>query len=167
MAQPIDPMRSKAPTANHSPHFSFHTLLVVLLSAIQSISGACLALVHAYKSTISTIKLVNQSPSLSSLAEPTPPPITPPPSKLSVSATSSTSSLLIPQSTSSPTQFPITSSGDYASAPIDMFAEVFSTSDRFASATLISTISMISASSMPFLDRFVLTSSLFFVSNTF
>ncbi|KAG6845942.1 hypothetical protein H0H87_010990 [Tephrocybe sp. NHM501043] len=40
--------------------FSFHTLIVLVLSAIQAISGACLALIHAYKHTLSTIKRVNQ-----------------------------------------------------------------------------------------------------------
>ncbi|KAF9270429.1 hypothetical protein L218DRAFT_1071863 [Marasmius fiardii PR-910] len=46
----------------HSPSGSpFSSLLILFLSTIQSISGACLALVHAYKQVVVTVKQVNAS----------------------------------------------------------------------------------------------------------
>ncbi|KAF8203159.1 PXA domain-containing protein [Pholiota molesta] len=47
-------------SAEHA--FSFHNLIIIVLSALQSFSGMCLALIHGYKQAISTIKLVQQSP---------------------------------------------------------------------------------------------------------
>ena len=46
-----------APTSNSSQSF-----LIVLLSTVQKLSGASLAIVHAYKQAVSTIKSVNQLP---------------------------------------------------------------------------------------------------------
>ena len=44
--------------------FSFQSLVIVLLSTIRSVSGACLALIHAYRSARDTIKKANQSGAL-------------------------------------------------------------------------------------------------------
>ncbi|KAI0786012.1 PXA domain-containing protein [Abortiporus biennis] len=41
---------------------SFQALAIFFLSAIRSISGFCLALLHAYRQTVGTIKKVNQTP---------------------------------------------------------------------------------------------------------
>ncbi|GLB36367.1 putative PXA domain containing protein [Lyophyllum shimeji] len=56
--QPPEPPRSPSPPSTNA--FSFHTIIVLVLSAIQAISGACLALIHAYKQMVSTIKRVNE-----------------------------------------------------------------------------------------------------------
>ncbi|KAL0950905.1 hypothetical protein HGRIS_007664 [Hohenbuehelia grisea] len=53
------PTRAAAPS--HSS-FSFHNIVIFVLSAIQSVSGFCLVLVQAYKQAMNTIKLVNQTP---------------------------------------------------------------------------------------------------------
>ncbi|KAF5355620.1 hypothetical protein D9756_003954 [Leucocoprinus leucothites] len=50
------------PAQSPSNSFSFHTFIVLVLSALQSFSSTCLALINAYKQAISTIKRVNQSP---------------------------------------------------------------------------------------------------------
>ncbi|RDB28457.1 PXA domain protein 1 [Hypsizygus marmoreus] len=73
--QPPEPPRSPSPRSPSS--FSFHTVLVLFLSAIQAVSGACLALIHAYKQTVSTIKRVNDiqpKSSQASLLSPPPQP---------------------------------------------------------------------------------------------
>ncbi|KAI1797696.1 PXA domain-containing protein [Ganoderma leucocontextum] len=44
-----------------SGHFSFQALAILVLSAVQSVSGVCLTLLHAYKQARDTIKKVNQS----------------------------------------------------------------------------------------------------------
>jgi hypothetical protein len=44
--------------------FSFHNLIVAVLSALQTFSTLCLSLIHHYKHTVSTIRLLqNQPPS--------------------------------------------------------------------------------------------------------
>ncbi|TBU35052.1 PXA domain-containing protein [Dichomitus squalens] len=47
-----------------SGHVSFQALAILILSAVQSVSGVCLALLHAYKQARDTIKKVNQSKGL-------------------------------------------------------------------------------------------------------
>ncbi|OSD06026.1 hypothetical protein PYCCODRAFT_1525951 [Trametes coccinea BRFM310] len=44
-----------------SHHFSFQALAISVLSAVQALSGACLALLHAYRQARETIRRVNQS----------------------------------------------------------------------------------------------------------
>ncbi|KAG6889664.1 hypothetical protein C0992_004475 [Termitomyces sp. T32_za158] len=56
--QPPEQHRSPSPPSTGS--FSFHTIIVLVLSAIQAFSGACLTLIHAYKNTLITIKRVNK-----------------------------------------------------------------------------------------------------------
>ncbi|KAL0575033.1 hypothetical protein V5O48_006934 [Marasmius crinis-equi] len=51
-----EPSKSAAPSSG-----PFSSLLILLLSTIQSISGACLALIHAYKQVVITVKQVNAS----------------------------------------------------------------------------------------------------------
>lgn len=41
---------------------SFSALVIFILSAVQSVSGACLAMIHAYKQARDTIKKANQNP---------------------------------------------------------------------------------------------------------
>ncbi|KIY45348.1 hypothetical protein FISHEDRAFT_29852, partial [Fistulina hepatica ATCC 64428] len=48
-----------APASLQTPHFSFHTLLVTCLSAIQTVSGACLSLANAYRRAVQTVRTVN------------------------------------------------------------------------------------------------------------
>ncbi|KAJ7130111.1 PXA domain-containing protein [Mycena crocata] len=69
--------------------FSFHTLIVVFLSAIQALSGACLAMITAYKQAVNTIKRVNQTPArphhpLRRVSSPFPVPVPQPRSPTSV-----------------------------------------------------------------------------------
>ena len=54
------------PSEEHNPiqdppsTFSFHTLIVAVLSALQTFSTLCLTLIHHYKHTISTINLLQK-----------------------------------------------------------------------------------------------------------
>ncbi|KAG5648148.1 hypothetical protein DXG03_006102 [Asterophora parasitica] len=56
--QSPEPPRCPSPPSSNGS--SFHTIIVLVLSAIQVVSGACLALITAYKQTLSTIKRVNK-----------------------------------------------------------------------------------------------------------
>uniref|UniRef100_A0A0W0FY59 PXA domain-containing protein n=1 Tax=Moniliophthora roreri TaxID=221103 RepID=A0A0W0FY59_MONRR len=158
-ASPIEPNQP-------STSFSFHTIIVIILSAIQSISGACLALIHAYKQAVTTIKLVNQSalpkssPSLSRRPSQTSMPELPPLSRASsISVSSSTSSL--PPTPVYPSTFPphvmnqLMDDPDhnYAQPPLEMVAEIFNTSQRHASSTILGTAGMAVSCFTPFLDR--------------
>ncbi|KAK0465361.1 PXA domain-containing protein [Desarmillaria tabescens] len=160
------------PPSQSSQAFSFHTILIVFLSAIQSISGACLALIHTYKHAVNTIKLVNQSPSKSVHPSPSSKStsssspvlletIPSPPFSRAPSKSSSTSSL--PPAPLSPSDFPTPPSVPtnrnehlheyYAHAPILMISEIFSLHDRYASSVIVTTISMLASFFTPFLDR--------------
>ncbi|KAI0662635.1 PXA domain-containing protein [Cubamyces menziesii] len=44
-----------------SHHFSFQALAIFVLSAVQSVSGVCLSILHAYRQARETIRRVNQS----------------------------------------------------------------------------------------------------------
>ncbi|KAG6866786.1 hypothetical protein C0991_008722 [Blastosporella zonata] len=55
----LPPPKHRSPSPP-TPSSSFHTIIVLVLSAIQAISGACLSLIHAYKQTLSTIKRLNK-----------------------------------------------------------------------------------------------------------
>ncbi|PBK77026.1 hypothetical protein ARMSODRAFT_1012229 [Armillaria solidipes] len=159
------------PPSQSGQAFSFHTILIVFLSAIQSISGACLALIHTYKHAVNTIKLVNQSPPKSfhpspslKTAQASSPILTEAISPLlsrTPSESSSTSSL--PKAPLSPSDFPAPPSIStnrcerlheyYAHGPILMISEMFSMRDRYASSVIITTISMLASFFTPFLDR--------------
>ncbi|KAH0590474.1 hypothetical protein H2248_000623 [Termitomyces sp. 'cryptogamus'] len=56
----LDLLHPQLPQQHRPPPATSSTIIVLVLSAIQAISGACLALIHAYKSTLSTIKRVNK-----------------------------------------------------------------------------------------------------------
>ncbi len=164
---------SKSPPPSQSSQtFSFHTTLIVFLSAIQSISGACLALIHTYKHAVNTIKLVNQSPPKSFHPSPSlktaqaSSPILTEAISLSLSRTPSESSSTssFPKAPLSPSDFPAPPSIStnrrerlheyYAHGPILMISEIFSMRDRYASSVIITTISMLASFFTPFLDRY-------------
>ncbi|KAF9229677.1 hypothetical protein BS17DRAFT_771779 [Gyrodon lividus] len=67
---PVELLDTPASAPHTYSHFSKSSIIVLFLSAIQTLSGACLALIHAYKQTIVTITLVNKS----SFSLPTPRP---------------------------------------------------------------------------------------------
>ncbi|THU94859.1 hypothetical protein K435DRAFT_724260 [Dendrothele bispora CBS 962.96] len=163
------PVRSSS-----SQSFSFQTIIVFFLSAVQAISGACLAFINAYKQAMSTIKLVNQSsPSPRPSRAPTPqshagdlsskrstPSIRDPLSHSPTpSISSSTSSL--PKSPVSPVAFPPHTvpvlpeaiPQDYAQPALLMVAEIFSTNERYASSTILGTVAMTASTFTPFVDR--------------
>lgn len=137
-------------------HYSFHIILVLFLSTIQSISGACLALIHAYKQIVSTVKAVNQLPPPSerfTTLKPTSP-------YTSASPSSSTSSLSAPISPSQsgpqihePSHDIEPEVDDYANTPLMMISEIFTLKDRFASSALLSIILAVSTTFTSFFDR--------------
>ncbi|KAH9176927.1 PXA domain-containing protein [Lactarius sanguifluus] len=59
--RPPDPPPSRLNT-NSSAFPSFHTIIVLFLSAVQSISSTALSVIHIYKQTVNTIKRVHNSP---------------------------------------------------------------------------------------------------------
>ncbi|KAK0208541.1 PXA domain-containing protein [Desarmillaria ectypa] len=167
-ASNISTLKSPAPSQSGQA-FSFHTILIVFLSAIQSISGACLALIHTYKNAVNTIKLMNQSPpksfhpspSLKSTSSSNP--VLPETIPLSRAPSKSSSTFSLPPMPLSPSDFPAPPSVPtnrneyiheyYAHAPILMISEIFSLHDRYASSVIITTISMLASFFTPFLDR--------------
>ena len=128
-----------------SHHFSFHALLIIFLSTIQSISGICLTLIHAYRHVMSTIKLVNSHPQ-------SPPSVRIPVDKLndspsSASSASDLSDLHPAQVKAGPLK------DDYVHPSLVMLSEVFCMNDRFASAAVMCTIRMFSDVFASFLDK--------------
>ncbi|KAJ4487887.1 PXA domain-containing protein [Lentinula aciculospora] len=175
-------------TAPHPSAFSMHALLIFVLTLIQSISGVCLALVHAYRQFLVTIREVNQYSSINEAAHtPLPeqlfiptsrPPSSPfEPDPLSISRTSSEHSVLslkpsvssssIPDHEHSPSGVSSSSSlevnshthnpHDFATYLLLMIAEVFTTSSRFASNTIVSTVGMATSQGVAgrWLDKFL------------
>ncbi|KAH9049470.1 PXA domain-containing protein [Lactarius hengduanensis] len=59
--RPPDPPPSRLNT-NSSAFPSLHTIIVLFLSAVQSISSTALSVIHIYKQTVNTIKRVHNSP---------------------------------------------------------------------------------------------------------
>ncbi|KAF9075228.1 PXA domain-containing protein [Rhodocollybia butyracea] len=152
-------------TLSHSNGLSLHTLIVFVLTLIQSISGACLALVYAYRQLVITIKEVNhhagttethstQVP-VTNLPPPPPPlpdidsvPVSRTPSEYSApsvkhSVSSSSSNFLepTPHSPSSDLTQPDLPP-DYASYPLLVISEIFNMDARFASNAVMSTVGM-------------------------
>ncbi|KAG1889365.1 PXA domain-containing protein [Suillus subluteus] len=164
-AESDKPPNVSPPSHTHHAHFSFHSLLVFFLSAMQSISGMGLALVQTYKQTLSTIKLVNHSahPTINQrrASEPwrkaRPAPISPtrsarsisPPSSSYASAASSTLSLHV----DIPPPNPQRPSSHYAREPLTMISELFTMHERFATSTVMHTVCMICAATTSFMDR--------------
>ncbi|KAJ7492870.1 PXA domain-containing protein [Mycena latifolia] len=156
------PRPSSPPTASI---LSFHTLIVVFLSAIQALSGACLAMINAYKQAVGTIKRVNQTPRrpqpVRRVSSPFPRPRSPTsvpipmsPVSPSISASSSVSSWAAsPEPSTSSISPPDTIPNDYAIAPLILISEIFTTSARMASASITHTLSLLLVVFAPFLDR--------------
>ncbi|KAJ3989396.1 PXA domain-containing protein [Lentinula detonsa] len=162
--------------------FSMHTLLVFVLTMIQSISGVCLALVHAYRQLIVTIREVNQHSSIIETAptytldpllhNPPPPSLPVETDPLLISRTSSnhSASSLKPSISSSSLD---SSSGDpssseeeyhdtdyphdYTTYSLLMLAEIFTTNTRFASNTILGTVGMATSQGVAgrWLDKFL------------
>lgn len=152
-------------------------MIIIILSALQSFSGACLALIHSYKQAITTIKLVNQTLPLKqnealgqSAATALPPVVSSsegPPTSLeantaapqiarvqSVSSASSTTSANPPANEQPiPSSQPPSQLQDYATAPLEMLSEIFQTQQRFSSSLLLETVSMSASYMSPFLDK--------------
>ncbi|KAI0651658.1 PXA domain-containing protein [Trametes meyenii] len=66
-AEPVGPeddlSHSERPSLQRRPsqHLSFQTFAIFVLSTVQSVSGVCLSILHAYKQARETIRKVNQS----------------------------------------------------------------------------------------------------------
>ncbi|KAF5337075.1 hypothetical protein D9611_003380 [Ephemerocybe angulata] len=178
----LGPIDDDSYTASHLPQSSsndtsfFQSMIIIILSALQGFSGACLALIHSYKQAITTIKLVNQSPSQSTQEKKAPPPPPPAsttgsrsahteaskrtsslPSSRAQSYVSSTTSLprqadAIPASTP-PESLPNNQPQDYAVIPLHMLSEILNVQGRFAATLFFSALSMTSSSMTPFLDK--------------
>ncbi|KAG1757932.1 PXA domain-containing protein [Suillus lakei] len=149
-AESDKPPNVSPPSQAQHAHFSFHSLLVFFLSAVQSISGIGLALVQTYKQTLNTIKLVNHStrPTVSQrrASEPwktaRPARISPsrsarsvsPPLSSYASAASSTTSLHADIPPPSPQRF-----SHYAREPLTMMSELFTMHERFATSAVMHT----------------------------
>ncbi|KAG2123573.1 PXA domain-containing protein [Suillus clintonianus] len=164
-AESDKPPSVSPPSHNHHAHFSFHSILVFFLSAVQSISGIGLALIQTYKQTLSTIKLVNHStpPTVNQRRASEPlrtarqAPISPtrsarsvsPPLSSYASAASSTPSL----HADIPPPNPQRLFSHYARQPLTMISELFTMHERFATSTVMHTLCMICAATTPFMDR--------------
>ncbi|KAJ7293332.1 hypothetical protein C8J57DRAFT_1490757 [Mycena rebaudengoi] len=132
--------KSRAPSPPAASTFSFHTLIVFLLSAVQALSGVCLALLQTYRQAVNTIKRVNQAPpprppcvSSPFLSPPTSP--TPMSTSAPISRTSSISSWTpseTPPLQPAPAP-PPDAPHDYALPPLELLSEIFTTPARMAS----------------------------------
>ncbi|EGO03136.1 hypothetical protein SERLA73DRAFT_85045 [Serpula lacrymans var. lacrymans S7.3] len=151
-------------TSSPSPSFSFHALLIIFLSAVQSISGLCLTLTHAYKQAFDTIKRVNETSYLPINGRAQPAPHSPPkkPTSSSEDIEPPTPSSL--SSLSNPTHESHHESGHesdlseespphLADQCLTVVFEVFSVRCRFASSALAHYISLLSFIFASFLNR--------------
>jgi len=159
MKPPPDPSRQ---------YISFHAIVIFILSAIQSISGFGLMVIHGYKSAVQTIKHVNES-SNHTPDEMDPPPtyasagLAAPPLATAVSDrppdASSFSSLSSKQQDESlerdpPAGPPIPCLLRYADPPLAMVTTVFSLNRRYAALAITNTLDILTSFFMPFLDKF-------------
>ncbi|KAG2370207.1 PXA domain-containing protein [Suillus spraguei] len=163
-AESDKPPNVSPPSHAQYAHFSFHSLLVFFLSAVQSISGMGLAVVQTYRQTLSTIKLVNHSarPTVNQqqASEPwrkvNPAPISPTRSARSISPPSSSYASAASSTLSLDTDIPLPSpqrSSNYAREPLTMISELFTVHERFATSAVMHTLCMICAATTPFMDR--------------
>ncbi|KAJ7275290.1 PXA domain-containing protein [Mycena haematopus] len=145
--------------------FSFHTLIVVLLSAIQALSGIFLTMIHAYQQAVGTIKRVNQTPPRtqrvsSPLPRPRSPASIPIPTSPVSPAISRSSSASSWAATGPDTPLPPISSSvvtppssDFALPSLTLISEIFTTAARMASSSITHTLSLLLVLFAPFLDR--------------
>ncbi|TFK57407.1 hypothetical protein OE88DRAFT_1619806 [Heliocybe sulcata] len=149
------------------PFFSLHSLtfqslVVFFLSAVQSISTLGLTLINAYKQTVHTIKLVNESSSRSASSTP---PVKPTPEQSDsdsndparISGNMKRNPSPAPSSGTGHIVTPSSPEGtsNYLDGPLEMVAELLSMHDRFASATVMGIVEMVCAAFTPFLDKFL------------
>ncbi|KAI0067889.1 hypothetical protein BV25DRAFT_1777679, partial [Artomyces pyxidatus] len=165
-----EPLKVYGSPVRRSSHFtlpSLHTLLVLFLSTVQTISSTALALIHGYKQAVQTIKTVNSSHASSASQRDVPPVHPDPASPVSDSsptfptpAPSSSGSVTTPASSPpisrAPSAEPKLSHPalhDLARPAIGLLAEIFTLRARFASAAFLALLSMLASVFSPFLDR--------------
>ena len=164
------------PPPDPSKHYiSFHAIVIFILSAIQTISGFGLMVIHGYKSTVQTIKHVNESSNHTPDETDRPPTYTSVASDTSLLATavserlpdaSSLSSVSSKQQEDSPERGPPADTQmpyllRYADPPLAMFTTVFSLNKRYAALAIANTLDILTSLFMPFLDKFRLTVTLY------
>ncbi|KAF4623226.1 hypothetical protein D9613_001993 [Agrocybe pediades] len=153
---PVPPLE---PTSSAS-----HSFIIIILSFLQSFSGMCLALIQAYKQAISTIKLVQQSPSRTP-QPPTNPTVSSVPERIArapsmASAPSADSSFSSAKSVllhldNTPASHPSkqATQHNYADQPLTLLSELVSAKDRFTSSSILSFLTMTTSSMTPFVDK--------------
>ncbi|KAI6045144.1 hypothetical protein EDC04DRAFT_3137448 [Pisolithus marmoratus] len=156
-------------TSSSSSHGRFSQLsnwIVLLLSAIQSLSGACLSLIHAYKQAISTIKLVNESTATrrATTANTTSGPEVPrlKAQKCTIPMSRASSSSSVPSATPSqhtPERPPIPTAveapHDFMRGPLVMFCEIFRMHWRISSAIAFNFFLMLCTFFRTFINNFL------------
>jgi len=152
------------PPDSSKQYISFHATVIFILSAIQAISGFGLMVIHGYKSTIQTIKNVNESSNHTPEETDHPPtftaPATPPSATVVSKRLSGASSLF---SVSSQQQGPTEPSPStdtyiphflrYAEPPLVMITTVFNLNKRYAASAIANTLDTLTSLFMPFLDK--------------
>ncbi|KAF8559416.1 hypothetical protein OG21DRAFT_1503318 [Imleria badia] len=145
-ALPEQPSGSATSAHGHS-RFSKSSIIVLLLSAIQKLSGACIMLIHAYKQVIYIIPIVNQTNCTRESTRVTsagdePVSVTP-----SVSRASSTLSM----HASTPEKHVVFS--DLTRGPLGMISEVLCVQDRLAATALVQFVSLFCCSFQTFMNK--------------
>ncbi|KZT21691.1 hypothetical protein NEOLEDRAFT_1171833 [Neolentinus lepideus HHB14362 ss-1] len=169
---PPDPLPSRPLFSLHT--LTFQSLVVFFLSAVQSISTLGLTLINAYKQTVHTIKLVNQSSPSSPAAKLAPVQsdgdpndsvnasghsghmggnASPAPSLGSTPKSEYEAILGGPTGQITSASSPAEASSNYLDGLLEMLAELLSTHDRFTSSAVMNIVEMVSAAFSPFLDK--------------
>lgn len=122
---------------------------MLLLSAIQKLSGACIMLIHAYKQVIYIIPIVNQT-SYSKPRESTR--VMDDSTSVTPSASPASSITSTPAGTleSTPVILP-----DLTRGPLGMIGEVFHVRDRLAATAVVQFISLFCCSFQTFMNKCV------------
>jgi hypothetical protein len=156
---------------------SFHTIIVLFLSAVQSISSTALSVIHIYKQTVNTIKRVHNSPHAppqpaartspyvseddTRLPESASPPETPSTPSFPTPSDSVVASLVshpinagTPQTTVSAPPSSLSSPPNLARPGLFLIAELLSLRSRFTGAALLFLCDALIGTFASFFDRY-------------
>ncbi|KAG9314664.1 hypothetical protein JVU11DRAFT_5469 [Chiua virens] len=123
-----------------SSRFSKSSVIVLLLSTIQRLSGMCIMLIHAYKQVIYIIPVVNQT-SCSQTRGPV--------QITSLDNSSRTTSPFGPPTTESK----LVVSRDFTRGPLEMISEVLRVRDRLAASAMLECVSLFCCSFQTFMNK--------------
>ncbi|KAH0838606.1 hypothetical protein J3R83DRAFT_6928 [Lanmaoa asiatica] len=130
------PSVSSTSAHGHS-RLSKSSIIVLLLSTIQKLSGMCIMLIHAYKQVIHIIPIINQTDCSGTRPGDDSPPVSMTPSVSSASSGTHESE----------------DTRDLTRGPLVMISEILQVQDRFAATALVQIVSLFCCSFQTFMNK--------------